>query len=423
MTDKEKAEAYDEALERARKMLNMILDNELLGFPDQIREIFPQLAESEDERIRKILLKMAKVPRKEIYEHEGITKEQAIAYLEKQKGNQYFVGYTKGYSEGQLNPKQKEPVVDKEGMYYYLGGKFIYCGYPATEENPYDFAMSQQEKQKEQNEKPSKPELKTPEWVCGGWDDEYMINTVIGRYSLRAEVAKKRDDTHEYNLSKSMENWLRNVVKPLILEKQKENPEEPKIAFGDWGDKEKQEAIFTCLKYMRFIKKITNQEYDDLTKWLNNNLVSNVLEKDGWTIANEQTDTIKEDYYGAFLRGEMRGYLRGTRQKEQKPLKVGENAYFDPNTERWFIKKEQKPAEWSEEDESNWHLVLNEIKDCELRCWFYSVWERLTYRKPHWKPSKEQMKLLLNIEGDLRAFQYNDKANALAELYEQLKRM
>ena len=34
-------------------------------------------------------------------------------------------------------------------MYYYLGGKFIYCGYPATEENPYDFAMSQQDKYKE----------------------------------------------------------------------------------------------------------------------------------------------------------------------------------------------------------------------------------------------------------------------------------
>ena len=50
MTDKEKIKAYDEALERARKMLNMILDNELLGFPDQIREIFPQLCESEEKQ-------------------------------------------------------------------------------------------------------------------------------------------------------------------------------------------------------------------------------------------------------------------------------------------------------------------------------------------------------------------------------------
>lgn len=32
-------------------------------------------------------------------------------------------------------------------------------------------------------------------------------------------------------------------------------------------------------------------------------------------------------------------------QKEQKPLKVGKNAYFDPNTDMWFIKKEQKPVD------------------------------------------------------------------------------
>lgn len=43
--------------------------------------------------------------------------------------------------------------------------------------------------------------------------------------------------------------------------------------------------------------------------------------------------------------------------------------------------------------------------------------------RPSWKPSEEQMKTLLNIEGDLRAFQYNDKAKIIAELYEQLKRL
>lgn len=43
--------------------------------------------------------------------------------------------------------------------------------------------------------------------------------------------------------------------------------------------------------------------------------------------------------------------------------------------------------------------------------------------KYSWKPSEEQMTALLNIEGDLRAFQYNDKAKIIAELYEQLKRL
>ena len=35
-------------------------------------------------------------------------------------------------------------------------------------------------------------------------------------------------------------------------------------------------------------------------------------------------------------------------REERKSLKVGENAYFDPNTDMWLIKKEQKPADLSE---------------------------------------------------------------------------
>lgn len=85
MTQEEKAKAYDEALERARKMLNMILDNELLGFPGQIREIFPQLSESEseDERIRKVIVKYFE----ELHEQSWINLEipDILAWLEKQK--------------------------------------------------------------------------------------------------------------------------------------------------------------------------------------------------------------------------------------------------------------------------------------------------------------------------------------------------
>ena len=96
MTQEDKAKAYDEALERARKMLNMILDNELLGFPDQIREIFPQLreSESEDERIRRELLEAVAyiTPNEDEVDEEGGVLPTYIdridrykAWLEKQK--------------------------------------------------------------------------------------------------------------------------------------------------------------------------------------------------------------------------------------------------------------------------------------------------------------------------------------------------
>ncbi len=103
------------------------------SLPKETREILealiPELRESDDERIRVVILKLVLGMRDEIFTTADklVTKPKVLAWLK----------------------KQKEPVVDKEGMYYYLGGKFIYCGYPATEENPYDFAMSQQEKQEQ----------------------------------------------------------------------------------------------------------------------------------------------------------------------------------------------------------------------------------------------------------------------------------
>ena len=44
---------YNEALERARKIHDEIVNNEVLGFPGQITDIFPELRESEDERTLK----------------------------------------------------------------------------------------------------------------------------------------------------------------------------------------------------------------------------------------------------------------------------------------------------------------------------------------------------------------------------------
>ena len=45
MTDKEKAKAYDEAIERAKSYGNIIAE-----------EIFPELKESDDEKIKKAIM-------------------------------------------------------------------------------------------------------------------------------------------------------------------------------------------------------------------------------------------------------------------------------------------------------------------------------------------------------------------------------
>ena len=69
-------EEYQKALERAKK-----------GLP--IDEVFPELKESKDERIKRALLELVSYDKAngftEFYEERGITCDDAIAYLERLK--------------------------------------------------------------------------------------------------------------------------------------------------------------------------------------------------------------------------------------------------------------------------------------------------------------------------------------------------
>lgn len=75
MTDKEKAKAYDEALERARKLYEQGTITESLGY------VFPELKESEDEKVRKELIDYHRsmAAQADDYVHEAW-----IAWLERQ---------------------------------------------------------------------------------------------------------------------------------------------------------------------------------------------------------------------------------------------------------------------------------------------------------------------------------------------------
>ena len=86
MTQEQKARAYDEALERAREIMNNTCSSETTKITCQ--EIFPDIMESEDEKIRKCLIEALKTS-KTVGELKFIlpepTREECIAYLEKQK--------------------------------------------------------------------------------------------------------------------------------------------------------------------------------------------------------------------------------------------------------------------------------------------------------------------------------------------------
>lgn len=84
LSTEEKAKRYDEALKRARKIEN----GEPINVPDGTSipvVIFPELKESEDDRIRGKLIELFHdtVSNDEIFSDYGLDKTEVIAWLEK----------------------------------------------------------------------------------------------------------------------------------------------------------------------------------------------------------------------------------------------------------------------------------------------------------------------------------------------------
>ena len=136
------------------------------------------------------------------------------------------------------------------------------------------------------------------------------------------------------------------------------------------------------------------------------------------------------------------------RQKEQKPF-ISEDALREGisrfgitqyQIDNWLKKHlnvtEQKPAEWSEEDKFiledaitavDMHLTDEFKRDCPtLFSSFMTAkdWLKSFRSRPHWKPSKEQMRDLYTAENVLRKYKHIAIADKIAELHyclEQLK--
>lgn len=90
MTEKEKAKAYDKAIERAKKWQNESnidkIDNRI------IEEIFPELKESEDEKIRKEIISIL---RNAYWTSNKNRFNELVAWLEKQRDKDKLIQESK----------------------------------------------------------------------------------------------------------------------------------------------------------------------------------------------------------------------------------------------------------------------------------------------------------------------------------------
>ena len=131
MTEKDKAKAYDEAIRRAKKKMDE-------GYFVLMPEIFPELCESEDERIRKAIIEHYRGMHSATFPLRGLSREEYIAWLEKQGHDGKKWIYEDTYN------KEKEQVY-QDGIDDVL-------------ENPQKYGLEKQGEQKpaEWNEEDSK---------------------------------------------------------------------------------------------------------------------------------------------------------------------------------------------------------------------------------------------------------------------------
>ena len=84
MTIEQKAKAYEEALERLKGLIEGTREDKCAIVEEDIIDIFPELAESEDERIRKALIQFFQRFPYDRLNDENLKPKEAIAWLEKQ---------------------------------------------------------------------------------------------------------------------------------------------------------------------------------------------------------------------------------------------------------------------------------------------------------------------------------------------------
>lgn len=133
MTQKEKARRYDEALERAEKALEVLGTDKCEG-ARQIFSLFPELKESKDERIRKVIIGLLKQSTYEDCDYDGVNMKDIYAWLEKQ-GETYTKrdvddAYLEGmaFAKDELEKQGEQKPVDNVGSKFKVEeGKWYVC--------------------------------------------------------------------------------------------------------------------------------------------------------------------------------------------------------------------------------------------------------------------------------------------------------
>lgn len=342
-------------------------DNTFTQLREALETLIPELAESEDERM---VVKIART-------------------LSFTAAHNLITDYDELIAMQKWLEKQKELFESGRGLYYYDGEKTIYCGDPATAENPYNFAMSQYEKQKE------------PHYTK--------------RNALFDKCVENCDPEVMKSVSDEVDEMLEKEQKPIIQDVELNDAvydyvRDHFIAGADFTPeyikKLMENAFFAGVDYYLLKQESESRESDTNVEKVIEDVIRVYEKTQGEWVGGYDVDTLIVNLRRAF------------NKKEQKPVEIDELKIIKKHITEdslssevnkrlkecgWYV-TEQKP-EWSEEDEKQIAQIERIVKNAgcakmlqeKIHNWLKSL-------RPSWKPSEEQMEALKCAIEDVAKF-------------------
>jgi len=237
-----------------------------------------------------------------------------------------------------LLEKQKELFESGKGLYYYDGENTTYCGYPATEENPYDFAISQQEKQEEQ---------KAAEWSK---NDTVFLNEITDFFENK--TVRLQHDLDMYA------HWLKSLPERFVLQ--------PK---PQWTKED--ERKFQCIRKIlldNLDKTVCEWTYGDILIWYENKGKYRRINTNSPSVWTEEDDIACQN---------LMSKLRGDKDSTSDEFEIESCDYglswlenlrarlCPQKSDACKPAEKQKPWEWSEEDKERMQSILFSIGYCK----------------------------------------------------------
>lgn len=184
---------YKESLEKARQKTTNINRKDRVYYVEDIEELFPELRESEDERIRKKLISLFQ---SDITEQFGeFTNEQFIAWLEKQ-------GEQKPTEKVEPKFKIGDTIVNKNGDKCTITNRCLLYQYYSDSNHSHEIKFSEQDKWKLVEQKPEQ----NPAW---SEEDEKKVNKLV---SLCTNLQNSNTQLYSVSLEfQELIDWLKSL--------------------------------------------------------------------------------------------------------------------------------------------------------------------------------------------------------------------